>query len=78
MWVKVRFFLVQGECVILWGMETYPPISSDSEAQAQWEAVIKAFHADVVRRTQAAQARFEGALRESLRVAMAKAQALRP
>ena len=47
------------------------PITSDPEAQAQWEAVIKAFHAEPVRTGQEAQARFDEDLRRRIFAAVA-------
>lgn len=63
-----------------WGMNVKAepiPISRDPEAQTQWEAVIKAFHAEVLRKSQSAQARFESALRQTIRAAAAQERALR-
>lgn len=63
-----------------WGMNMKAepiPISRDPEAQTQWEAVIKAFHAEVLRKSQSAQARFESALRQTIRAAAAQERALR-
>ena len=39
------------------------PITSDPVAQAQWEAAIRAFRAEALRKGQEAQARFDAELR---------------
>ena len=51
------------------------PISSDPEAQAQWEAVIKAFRAEALRRGQEAQARFDAERRRCIFAAVARGRA---
>ena len=50
------------------------PISSDPEAQAQWEAVIKAFRVEDLRREQEAQARFAAERRRSIFTAVQGAE----
>ena len=47
------------------------PITSDPEAQAQWEAAIKAFGAETLRKGQEAQARFDAELRRRIFAAVA-------
>ena len=51
------------------------PITSDPVAQAQWEAVIKAFHAEALRRGQEAQARFDAERRRCIFAAVARGRA---
>ena len=53
------------------------PITSDPEAQSQWEAVIKAFHAETLRKGQEAQARFDAELRRRIFAAVAHWKATR-
>ena len=51
------------------------PITSDPEAQVQWEAVIKAFGAETLRKGQEAQARFDAELRRRIFAAVARGRA---
>lgn len=48
------------------------PITHDPEAQAQWEAVILAFHQDVVRKAASAQAQLNDELRRQIFAAVAQ------
>lgn len=56
----------------------HEPITSDPEAQAQWEAVVRAFHADVLRKQQAAQARLEAERRQAIVDAVTKERRRQP
>ena len=51
------------------------PITSDPEAQAQWEACFRAFYAEVLRKEQEAQARFDADLRRRIFAAVARGRA---
>lgn len=51
------------------------PILRDPEAQAQWEAVIKAFRAEALRKGQEDQARFDAERRRCIFAAVARGRA---
>lgn len=51
------------------------PITSDPVAQAQWEAAIKAFRAEALRKGQEAQSRFDAELRRQIFAAVARGRA---